>query len=78
MALKRKSNRVAKLPMNNQMRRQQKDVEERPSKMQEKPLVLPSLPMKSIRQEQMSEEEDTHVEPSAPETQVQLFMNSKC
>ena len=26
----------------------------------------------------MSEEEDAHVEPSAPETQVQLFMNSKC
>ena len=26
----------------------------------------------------MSEEEDAHVEPSAPTTEVQLFMNSKC
>ena len=40
--------------------------------------MSPSLTAESIRHEQMSEEEDAHVEPSAPETKVQLFMNSKC
>ena len=94
MVLKRKSNRVARLSVKKQMRRQQRPTQpsrgyglrdctpsrtdEPPSKTQEEPSRSPSLPVESIRQEQMSEEEDVHVEPSTPNTEVQLLMNSKC